>query len=103
MHCDSITHFSKLVLLYLFFLFQAEDGIRVYKVTVFQTCALPICSTIAPLTVTNSVLFFDIPAIFLISGLALTFFIIKKGLQKKEAIALIAFYLIYAALKIKGL
>src|SRR5256885_7032131 len=27
----------------LFFFFQAEDGIRVYKVTGVQTCALPIC------------------------------------------------------------
>src|SRR5256885_5988253 len=26
----------------MFFFFQAEDGIRVYKVTGFQTCALPI-------------------------------------------------------------
>src|SRR5256885_16825567 len=27
------------------FFFQAEDGIRNYKVTGVQTCALPICST----------------------------------------------------------
>src|SRR5256885_3522910 len=27
----------------LFFFFQAEDGIRDYKVTGVQTCALPIC------------------------------------------------------------
>src|ERR1039457_6447656 len=27
----------------LFFFFQAEDGIRYYKVTGVQTCALPIC------------------------------------------------------------
>src|SRR5688500_20377375 len=27
-----------------YFFFQAEDGIRVYKVTGVQTCALPICS-----------------------------------------------------------
>src|SRR5256885_3900372 len=27
-----------------FFFFQAEDGIRDYKVTGVQTCALPICS-----------------------------------------------------------
>ena len=26
-----------------FFFFQAEDGIRDYKVTGVQTCALPIC------------------------------------------------------------
>src|SRR5215467_4879175 len=29
--------------LYFFFFFQAEDGIREYKVTGVQTCALPIC------------------------------------------------------------
>src|SRR5256885_14467183 len=28
---------------YCFFFFQAEDGIRDYKVTGVQTCALPIC------------------------------------------------------------
>src|SRR5256885_13045838 len=30
---------------YFFFFFQAEDGIRDYKVTGVQTCALPICLT----------------------------------------------------------
>src|SRR5256885_6943597 len=30
----------------LFFFFQAEDGIRDYKVTGVQTCALPICDLI---------------------------------------------------------
>src|SRR5256885_4086960 len=30
--------------LLLFFFFQAEDGIRDYKVTGVQTCALPICA-----------------------------------------------------------
>src|SRR5688500_20181431 len=29
--------------LYFYFFFQAEDGIRYYKVTGVQTCALPIC------------------------------------------------------------
>src|SRR5256885_2856393 len=29
-----------------FFFFQAEDGIRDYKVTGVQTCALPICFTV---------------------------------------------------------
>src|SRR5438105_12862893 len=32
----------------LFFFFQAEDGIRDPLVTGVQTCALPICSSIAP-------------------------------------------------------
>src|SRR5205807_2990636 len=30
---------------FVFFFFQAEDGIRDYKVTGVQTCALPICWT----------------------------------------------------------
>src|SRR2546426_5741986 len=38
-----------------FFFFQAEDGIRDYKVTGVQTCALPICEVagvnVAPLTI----------------------------------------------------
>src|SRR5256885_8474740 len=33
---------SELVTRYIFFFFQAEDGIRDYKVTGVQTCALPI-------------------------------------------------------------
>src|SRR6266446_7965387 len=33
---------------YIFFFFQAEDGIRDYKVTGVQTCALPICRVFAP-------------------------------------------------------
>src|SRR5688500_20316785 len=32
---------------YLYIFFQAEDGIRVYKVTGVQTCALPISFTMA--------------------------------------------------------
>src|SRR5256885_9001003 len=34
----------RIVCMPLFFFFQAEDGIRDYKVTGVQTCALPICS-----------------------------------------------------------
>src|SRR3989454_9123210 len=34
--------FNALVLVFYFFFFQAEDGIRDYKVTGVQTCALPI-------------------------------------------------------------
>src|SRR5256885_10897779 len=30
----------------IFFFFQAEDGIRYYKVTGVQTCALPICDEV---------------------------------------------------------
>src|SRR2546426_12658741 len=34
--------------MFFFFFFQAEDGIRDYKVTGVQTCALPICLTTTP-------------------------------------------------------
>src|SRR3989454_1341415 len=34
---------DEVVLVFFFFFFQAEDGIRDYKVTGVQTCALPIC------------------------------------------------------------
>src|ERR1039457_7578756 len=39
-----------LVLLCFFFFFQAEDGIRDYKVTGVQTCALPIWDEFGPWT-----------------------------------------------------
>src|SRR5256885_6229704 len=41
--------FESLSIWYLcfFFFFQAEDGIRDYKVTGVQTCALPICRALA--------------------------------------------------------
>src|SRR5256885_10812174 len=35
-------------MLFFFFFFQAEDGIRDYKVTGVQTCALPILASVAP-------------------------------------------------------
>src|ERR1039457_1762014 len=35
-----------MMLVLFFFFFQAEDGIRDYKVTGVQTCALPICHRI---------------------------------------------------------
>src|SRR2546426_11796329 len=37
-----------------FFFFQAEDGIRDYKVTGVQTCALPICPRRRPLQASAS-------------------------------------------------
>src|SRR5256885_8641038 len=39
---ERITGLYRLLVLFFFF-FQAEDGIRDYKVTGVQTCALPIC------------------------------------------------------------
>src|SRR5256885_9813933 len=41
-HGDVKAMMELIVVLYLLFFFQAEDGIRDYKVTGVQTCALPI-------------------------------------------------------------
>src|SRR5256885_5045915 len=38
---------TRVSVVYFFFFFQAEDGIRDYKVTGVQTCALPISPLIA--------------------------------------------------------
>src|SRR5256885_9742262 len=44
-----------MLLLYnFFFFFQAEDGIRDYKVTGVQTCALPISATRSPIRPENA-------------------------------------------------
>src|SRR5256885_1490093 len=46
MLCTLCGHFLQVALTLIFvvfFFFQAEDGIRDYKVTGVQTCALPIC------------------------------------------------------------
>src|SRR5256885_6793722 len=44
-----------MLLCFFFFFFQAEDGIRDYKVTGVQTCALPIClSQYSPLLQTGA-------------------------------------------------
>src|SRR5688572_8948117 len=40
---------------FFFFFFQAEDGIRDLTVTGVQTCALPICITVAEVTFSNSI------------------------------------------------
>src|SRR3989454_2043424 len=39
---------------FLFFFFQAEDGIRDYKVTGVQTCALPICRDVSLLRLSHA-------------------------------------------------
>src|SRR5256885_5556569 len=48
-------------LCYLVFFFQAEDGIRDYKVTGVQTCALPILSAIAVLLAVGTLQFRPAP------------------------------------------
>lgn len=63
---------------------------------------LGVGSLISPLVFTTNMILFDIPFLFLISTMALLFFIIKRGIQKKESIALIVAYIVYALLKLKG-
>src|SRR5256885_11777623 len=46
--CSSL-HIRRDKVLVRCFFFQAEDGIRDYKVTGVQTCALPICTTLVVL------------------------------------------------------
>src|SRR5256885_15374806 len=45
---NSILRIARSVLVFCFFFFQAEDGIRDYKVTGVQTCALPISALVIP-------------------------------------------------------
>jgi len=63
---------------------------------------LGVGSTISGLSFSRSLLFFDLPFLFILSVITLLFFVFKKGLQKKEAFALVIFYLLYILLKIKG-
>src|SRR3954467_12445220 len=44
-----------MVVLYVIVFFQAEDGIRDYRVTGVQTCALPICGTARLFTIVVAV------------------------------------------------
>lgn len=64
---------------------------------------LGIGATIAGIKVDTNLLFFDIPFLFVLSLIVLFFFRRKNKILKKEAIALIAIYCVYAALKIAGL
>lgn len=59
-------------------------------------------SVISPLNINSNIILFDLPFLLLISILALLFFVIKRGIQKKEAIALITVYILYALLKLRG-
>lgn len=59
-------------------------------------------STIAPIHVEKSLLWFDVPFLFVLSFLVLFFFRKKKGLQKMEAMSLIFAFVLYAALKLAG-
>ena len=60
-------------------------------------------ATIAELQIEKSLIMFDLPFLFILSFIVLFFFNRKKGLQKTEAVILIAIFVIYAVLKIVGI
>src|SRR5437588_6249440 len=45
LYCYAINLWPIAMILFVFFFFQAEDGIRDHCVTGVQTCALPICAS----------------------------------------------------------
>jgi len=57
-------------------------------------------SVLFPLTVTRDVLIIDVPVMLIVTSAALFFFIRTKGLQRKEAIALLAIYGSYMILRL---
>ena len=59
-------------------------------------------ATISRLKIEKSLLYFDLPFLFVLSFTVLFFFYRKKGLQKNEAIILIGIFVLYAVLKIVG-
>lgn len=65
--------------------------------------ALGIGAMISTYSVGKTLLAFDIPFWFLVSVIGLYFFRRKMHIEKKEAIALIVFYLIYVFIKLKFL
>ena len=60
-------------------------------------------ATISRLKIEKSLLYFDLPFLFVLSFTVLFFFYRKKGLQKNEAIILIGIFVLYATLKIAGI
>lgn len=70
---------------------------------VFNTLMLPgLAALIHPLAFSHRLLLFDLPALMLISLLALGFLWRKKGLQRGEAATLIGTYLAYVLAKFAG-
>ena len=57
-------------------------------------------SVLYPLTVSRDVLFIDVPVMAIVTVTALFFFIRTKGLQRREAIALLTIYASYVVLRV---
>src|SRR5256885_6583253 len=77
----------------LFFFFQAEDGIRDYKVTGVQTCALPISKEVPPAHLGDTV------GLFLIAWGIFTTYMWIASLRTTAAISLV--FILLAATFIK--
>jgi len=60
-------------------------------------------ASISEIKVDKMLIYFDLPLLFLLSLLVLFFFYKKRGIQRTEAIILIAFYGVYGFLKILGI
>jgi cation:H+ antiporter len=59
-------------------------------------------ASISELEIEKSILWFDLPFLFLLSFIVLYFFYKKKGLQKIEAVILISIFVFYTTLKMAG-
>ena len=59
-----------------------------------------LAAAIAPVAFERGLLFFDLPTLFVLSSLVLIFFLRKRGLQRPEAVALVAFYALYILTKL---
>ena len=57
-------------------------------------------AAISPLTVAPATLLFDLPALALATAVLLVFLVRRKGLQRSEAVALVALYVGYATLRV---
>ncbi len=60
-------------------------------------------ASISEIKVDKMLIYFDLPLLFVLSLLVLFFFYKKRGIQRTEAMILIAFYGVYAFLKILGI
>jgi len=60
-------------------------------------------ASISEIKVDKMLIYFDLPLLFVLSLLVLFFFYKKRGIQRTEAIILIAFYGVYGFLKILGI
>lgn len=60
-------------------------------------------ASISEIKVDKMLIYFDLPLLFVLSLLVLFFFYKKRGIQRTEAIILIAFYMVYGFLKILGI